>query len=104
MDDISMHPSKVDRNHLSTLTDLPNIGVACAADLVQLGITSPTQLIGVDPYQLFETLYTLSGQRIDPCMLDTFISITRFMAGDAPQPWWAYTAERKQTLQSNAKA
>jgi hypothetical protein len=28
-------------------------------------------------------------------VLDVFLSITRFMAGDAPQPWWHYTAERK---------
>jgi hypothetical protein len=36
--------------------------------------------------------------RHDPCVLDVFISVTRFMAGDAPQPWWAYTAQRKQLL------
>jgi len=93
-----MHPNKVDRNHLNHLTDLPNIGKACAADLQLLGTTTPTQLIGVDPYQLFARLCELTSSQIDPCMLDTFISITRFMAGEDPQPWWAYTSERKQVL------
>ena len=99
-----MHPSKVDRNQLGTLTDLPNIGKACAADLQLLGISTPTQLIGVDPYQLFEQLCQQTGSQIDPCMLDTFISITRFMAGEAPKPWWAYTAERKENLRHNTKS
>lgn len=91
-----MNPSKVDRNQLSKLTDLPNIGKACAGDLRLLGINEPTQLIGKDPYQLFEDLCRRTGQRIDPCMLDTFISITRFMDGEAPQSWWHYTEERKR--------
>lgn len=91
-----MHPSKVNRNKLSQLTDLPNIGKACSADLRLLGILEPQQLIGKDPYQLFEDLCHKTGSNIDPCMLDTFISITRFMDGDAPQPWWSYTAERKK--------
>lgn len=99
-----MHPSKVDRNHLNALTDLPNIGKACAADLKLLGIYTPSQLIGVDPYELFEQLCQRTGSQIDPCMLDTFISITCFMAGEPAQPWWAYTAERKQTLLEKAKS
>ncbi|MDE2421717.1 MAG: helix-hairpin-helix domain-containing protein [Gammaproteobacteria bacterium] len=91
-----MHPSKVDRDKLNTLTDLPNIGKACAEDLRMLGIFEPAQLIGKDPYQLFEDLCLKTGTQIDPCMLDTFISITRFMNGEPPQPWWHYTVERKR--------
>jgi hypothetical protein len=30
--------------------------------------------------------------------LDAFISITRFVDGEAAQPWWHYTAERKRVL------
>lgn len=93
-----MHPSKVDRNRLTQLTDLPNIGKACAADLRLLGILEPEQLIGRNPYELFEALCDKMRERIDPCMLDTFISITRFMDGEAPQPWWAYTEERKERM------
>lgn len=91
-----MHPDKVVRERVNKLTDLPNIGTAMAADLALLGIDQPDDLTGRNPYALYEQLCTLTGCRQDPCVLDLFISITRFMAGDAPRPWWAYTAERKK--------
>nr|WP_236943664.1 helix-hairpin-helix domain-containing protein [Jeongeupia sp. USM3] len=31
-------------------------------------------------------------------MLDVFIPIVRFADGEAPRPWWHYTAERKRRL------
>lgn len=93
-----MNPAKVDRRRLRQLTDLPNIGPAMAADLRRLGIERPDQLAGRDPYALYEQLCAATAARHDPCVLDVFISITRFIAGDAPQPWWAYTAERKRRL------
>lgn len=91
-----MNPAKVNRRQLRTLTDLPNIGPAMARDLERIGITSPARLIGKDPLQLYETLCRISGARQDHCVLDVFISITRFMDGEPPQPWWHYTQERKQ--------
>ncbi len=90
-----MHPDKVVREQTNTLTDLPNIGKAMAADLLLLGIEKPADLIGRDPYALYERLCALTGCRHDPCVLDVFISITRFMNGEAPRPWWAYSSERK---------
>jgi hypothetical protein len=93
-----MHPSKVDRNHLQQLTDLPNVGPATAKDLLLLGINEPKQLVGRDPYALYHSLCDITGIRHDPCVIDVFISITRFMSGDPPQDWWAYTEERKQIL------
>ena len=94
-----MNPKYVNRAHLHSthaqLTDLPNVGRAVAEDLRRLGINHPTQLIGVCPYTLYEQLNQISGARHDPCMLDTFISITRFMDGEPAQAWWHYTAERK---------
>lgn len=91
-----MHPDKVVRERVNKLTDLPNIGKAMAADLILLGIDKPGDLIDRDPYALYEQLCALTGCRQDPCVLDVFLSITRFMAGDAPRPWWAYTRERKR--------
>jgi hypothetical protein len=91
-----MNPAKVDRTQLRTLTDLPNIGPAMARDLKLIGIASPHQLNGKDPLKLYETLCRKTGARQDPCVLDVFISITRFMNGDEPQPWWHYTEERKR--------
>ena len=96
-----MNPAKVDRARLNRLTDLPNIGPAMAADLRRLGIRVPADLAGHDPYALYNQLCRLDGQRHDPCVIDVFISLTRFIAGDPPQPWWAYTAERKARLAEN---
>ncbi|MGI2080713.1 helix-hairpin-helix domain-containing protein [Shewanella putrefaciens] len=93
-----MNPAKVVRAEVKQLTDLPNIGKACATDLRLLGIETPVQLLGRNPYEMYRTLNTLTGVKQDPCMLDVFISITRFMAGDDPKPWWFYTDERKNTL------
>lgn len=93
-----MNPAKVVRNEVKRLTDLPNIGKACAADLRLLGIESPEQLLGQDPYEMYSRINRLTGQIQDPCMLDVFISVTRFMAGDDTKPWWYYTEERKQAL------
>lgn len=95
-----MNPKHVNRAHLlstqAQLTDLPNVGQAVAQDLRQLGIEHPRQLIGACPYTLYERLNQLTGVRHDPCMLDTFISITRYMDGEEAQAWWYYTAERKR--------
>jgi len=93
-----MHPSKVDRARLRVLTDLPNIGPACAKDLRLLGIHTPDQLVGRNPFQMFEALCAITATRHDPCVIDVFMSVTHFMAGEAPRPWWAYTAERKRQL------
>lgn len=94
-----MNPAKVVRAEVKQLTDLPNIGKACAADLRLLGIDKPEQLLDRNPYELYQTLCDKTGQRHDPCMLDVFISITRFMTGEDPKPWWFYTDERKNTLE-----
>ncbi len=67
-----------------------------AKDLELIGINRPEQLVGQDPMQLYERLGLERGVRQDPCVLDTFISITRFMSGDEPRPWWAYTRKRKR--------
>jgi hypothetical protein len=37
-----------------------------------------------------------TGVRHDPCVLDVFMSITRFMDGEDPKAWWDYTPERKR--------
>ena len=91
-----MNPARVVREKVRTLTDLPNIGPAMAKDLRLLGLCHPEQLVGQDPYAMYERLCELTGCRQDPCVIDVFISITRFMAGEQARPWWDYTDERKQ--------
>lgn len=93
-----MNPDKVDRTKLEKLTDLPNIGLAIAADLRLLGINKPGDLAGQSPVELYHMLSQIRGKHPDPCLLDVLISITRFMQGETPRPWWHYTAERKQML------
>lgn len=90
-----MNPSKVIREKVSKLTDLPNIGKTVAADLARVGITSPDQLRGQDPYDLYVRFCRAFGEKQDPCMLDVLMSITDFMDGGDAKVWWEYTAERK---------
>lgn len=93
-----MNPKKVVRGQTKKLTDLPNIGKAGVADLKLLGINMPHDLLGRDPYEMYEKLCDITGSKHDPCVIDVFISITRFINGAEPQPWWMYTSERKSVL------
>jgi Pathogenicity locus len=78
-----------------SLEQIPNIGPAIAADLKRLGITQPQDLRGRDAFVLYQQLCAITGQRHDPCVLDTFMAAVDFMQGAAATPWWHYTAERK---------
>ncbi|CAD0313186.1 hypothetical protein CFBP498_11600 [Xanthomonas hortorum pv. vitians] len=98
----AMHPAKVDRNHLLCLTDLPNVGPACEKDLRLIGIRVPAQLRGRDAYDMYAQLCLRTGVLHDPCVIDVFLSIVRFMEGEAPGPWWSFSAERKAKLASEA--
>lgn len=91
-----MSPAKVERTRVRKLTDLPNVGPAMARDFEALGFHSPDQLKGRDPLRLYRDLCDATGARHDPCVLDVFLSVTRFLGGDAPRPWWDDTAERKR--------
>ena len=86
------------------LEQLPNVGKATAGDLRLLGIATPSELIGRDPYELHRRLCEITGTRHDPCMIDVFIAAVRFMEGAEATPWWHYTAERKIHLQLLADA
>ena len=78
-----------------SLEQLPNIGPSLAADLRLIGIQHPRELRGKDALTLYRQLCTATGQRQDPCVLDTFMAATDFMRGAPPAPWWHYTAQRK---------
>ena len=84
------HPSVCE-----VLEQLPNIGPSLAADLRLIGVHSPRELRGRDPFVLYQALCAATGQRQDPCVLDTFMAATDFMRGAAAAPWWAYTPQRK---------
>jgi ATP/maltotriose-dependent transcriptional regulator MalT len=77
------------------LEQLPNIGPSIAADLRLLGVHAPADLATRDAFALYQSLCRITGQRHDPCVLDTFLAACDFMRGAPARPWWAYTAQRK---------
>jgi len=93
-----MSPHKVDRSRVKQLTDLPNVGKATAGDLRLLGFDSPEQMVGQCPFEMYERLCRETGQRHDPCVIDVFMSITHFLSGEPPRPWWEFTEMRKSTM------
>jgi len=88
-------PKAASADECTRLEQLPNVGPAMAADLRLLGIHTPQALKGRDGLQLYHALCEATGQRHDPCVLDTLLAVVDFMHGAPPAPWWAYTAQRK---------
>ena len=86
------------RETVSKLEELPNIGRAIADDLRLIGIDYPQKLIGKDPFKLYHRLCDLSGVKQDPCVLDVFMAVVNFMEGGKVLPWWKFTNERKSRL------
>ena len=93
----------LNRAEITELQQIPNIGPSIAATLRQIGVSTPQDLRGKDPYAMYDELCRITGVRHDPCLLDVFIAATRFMAGEPAKPWWKYTPNRKRTLASRAK-
>ena len=88
-------PKAANATECETLEQLPNIGPSLAADLRRLGIAHPRDLRGKDAFVLYQKLCAVTGERQDPCVLDTFMAATDFMRGAQAAPWWHYTAQRK---------
>ena len=88
-------PKAASAAECETLEQLPNIGPSLAADLRRIGIAQPADLRGKDAFVLYQKLCAATGQRQDPCVLDTFMAATDFMRGAPAAPWWRYTAQRK---------
>jgi Pathogenicity locus len=88
-------PKAASAAECESLEQLPNIGPALAADLRLIGIHTPAELRGKDPFVLYQKLCAATGQRQDPCVLDTFMAATDFMRGAPAAPWWTYTPQRK---------
>ncbi|HEY3327488.1 MAG TPA: helix-hairpin-helix domain-containing protein [Novimethylophilus sp.] len=91
-----MNPQKVDRAKVACLEDLPNVGMAMAADLRLIGIHVPEQLVGREAFELYDALCMATAMRHDPCVIDVFMSIVSFMNGGPARPWWSFTEERKR--------
>ena len=66
--------------------------------MLLLGFDKPMQLVGNDPYKMYNDLCNITNQRHDPCVIDVFISAVKFMEGGLPKKWWEFTNERKTKL------
>ena len=89
-----------DRKTVSNLKALPNIGQAIEKDLQIIGIDHPQQLIGKNPFNLYEALCKITAKKHDPCVIDVFMSAVYFMEGGEPKAWWEFTTERKKIVKN----
>ncbi|MGB5276322.1 MAG: helix-hairpin-helix domain-containing protein [Gammaproteobacteria bacterium] len=84
------------RSDVKRFKDIPNIGPAFENNFMLLGLSQPTELIGKDPYQMYDDLCTITQKRQDPCVIDVFISAVRYMEGGPSKRWWQFTQERRK--------
>lgn len=81
------------------LTDLISVGPAMLRDFHMLGIRSVAQLAKQDPKRMYSKLERITGQRQDPCVLDTFhaaVAQARNPRLPAEQcQWWYWSRMRK---------
>jgi len=81
------------------LGDLISIGPAMLRDFDLLDIRSVPQLAKQNPKRMYERLNHATGQRQDPCVLDTFcaaVAQARNPRLPAEQcQWWYWSRKRK---------
>jgi len=82
------------------LKDLISVGPAMSRDFEMLGIRSLPQLAKQEPRKMYERLARQTGQRQDPCVLDTFcaaVAQARNPRLPAEQcQWWWWSRRRKE--------
>ena len=69
------------RETVSRLNHLPNVGKKIAHYLEIADIKSPQPLIGKDAFDLYNKLCQKTGKNFDPCVIDVFKSAIDFMEG-----------------------
>jgi hypothetical protein len=79
--------------------DLVSVGPAIERDFEMMGIRNVAQLAKQNPKKMHEKLCELTGQRQDPCVLDTFEAAVAQAANPrlpaARCQWWYYSRIRK---------
>ena len=75
-----------------------NVGKATYQDLMLLEINSIAELANADADELYARIQTLTGKKHDPCVWDVFAAIIHEARTGIKQPWWQWTAIRKQRL------
>jgi Pathogenicity locus len=89
------------------LGELISIGPAMLRDFKLLGIRSVAQLAKQNPQRMYEKMELATGQRLDPCVLDTFCAAV----AQARNPrlavekcqWWWWSRKRKQKAEKQKR-
>jgi hypothetical protein len=79
--------------------DLVSVGPAIEHDFQMMGIRSVAQLAKQNPKRMYDKLCRLTGQRQDPCVLDTFEAavaqaVNPLLPAEKCQ-WWYWSKIRK---------
>jgi hypothetical protein len=79
--------------------DLVSVGPKMARDFAMLGIRNVSHLARQDPQRMYEKMCSITGQRQDPCVLDTYCAAVA-QARDPRLPaeqctWWYWSRKRK---------
>ena len=81
------------------LKHLRGIGKKTLEDFDKLGVKSVGQLKSLDAGELYRRMCEISGQRQDPCVLDTYrCAIEQARNPDLPEEqrdWWYWSRVRK---------
>jgi hypothetical protein len=90
------------------LRDLISIGPAMLRDFEMLGIRSMAGLAKRNPQRMYEKLGRITGERQDPCVLDTFCAAVAQarnprLAAEKCQ-WWWWSKQRKQGARVERRA
>jgi Pathogenicity locus len=82
------------------LADLISIGPAMLRDFQLLGIRSVAALARRNPQRMYQQMERATGQRQDPCVLDTFCAAVAQARNPRLAPekgqWWWWSRRRKE--------
>ena len=73
-----------DRSHVNDLQQIKNVGPSIAADFRRIGIRTPSDLCQADPYELYERLCQVDGQRHDLARTTRVSHANRTNAAEPP--------------------
>lgn len=83
------------------LGDLISIGPAMLRNFELLGIRSVAELARQNPQRMYKKMERATGQRQDPCVLDTFSAAVaqaknpRLAAEKCPWWWWSRSRKKR---------
>lgn len=85
----------VDRSSVHDLQQIVNVGPSMAKEFRRVDLGNPVDLIGQEPFEVFEKICRSHGSVHDPCVLDCVWSAIDYMNGRPPRKWWDFTPRRK---------